>query len=115
MPKHIEVKEVGNVTVVACTDDRIVDELLIHEWSRELLQLVEEEGCTKMVINFLKVSFMGSAAIGFLNTLNKKLAEKDGKLALCCIIPQIWKAFEIIGFDKKFKMYTSEIDALREL
>ncbi len=64
---------VGDVTVVRFVDRKILDEGNIQEIGQELFDLVEKEGCKKLLLNFSTVDFLSSAALGKLITLDKKV------------------------------------------
>jgi anti-sigma B factor antagonist len=112
MSALITIREVGDITVINCTENRIVDEMVIHDWGQQLFSLVENNDKTRLVLSFQDVEFLSSAALGKLITLEKKVRAADGLLALCNVAPVIWKAFEMTGLNKKFKCYETEIDAL---
>ncbi|MCL6503358.1 MAG: STAS domain-containing protein, partial [Pirellulales bacterium] len=79
--RRLEVAEVGDVTVVRFVDRKILDEASIQELGQELFQLVEGENRTKLVLNFSKVDFLSSAALGKLISLEKKVKVRKGKLS----------------------------------
>jgi anti-sigma B factor antagonist len=109
----IEVQESGDVTVVSFTDRKILDEQNIQSIGEQLYALVEDGGKRKMVLNFSRVEYLSSAALGKLITLNKKLQAAKGRLALCGIAPQLYEVFEITGLKKVFNIYDDEQEALQ--
>lgn len=111
--RQLEIQEIGDVTVVAFTDRKILDEQNIQNIGEQLYSLVDDAGRRKLVLNFAKVEYLSSAALGKLITLNKKLQAVKGRLALCNIDPQIFEVFEITGLKKVFNIYKSEQDALQ--
>lgn len=113
--KQLEVQEIGDVTVVNFTMSKILDEQVIQSIGEQLYSLVEELGRRKVILNFTKVEYLSSAALGKLITLHKKLAAVKGKLALCCIDPQIFEVFEITGLKKVFKIHADEQEALQAM
>jgi anti-sigma B factor antagonist len=114
MPKQqrLEVSEVGDVTVVSFRDQRIIEELGIQEIAQELFQLVEAEGRKKVLLNFGKVGFMSSAALGKLITLHKKVKAQGGMLRMCNIRPEIHEVFSITRLDRLFDIRKDESDGL---
>lgn len=113
--RRLQVSEVGDVTVIHFRDNRITEELGIQEIGQELADLVEQEGRTKLVLNFSAVGFMSSAALGKLITLNKKVKARNGRLKLCCIRPEIREVFTITKLDRLFDIVDDEGTALEEL
>lgn len=110
--RRLEVSEVGDVTVVRFVDRKILDEANIQELGVELFQLVEEENCKKLLLNFSNVDFLSSAALGKLITLDKKVKAHDGKLKLSNIRPEIYEVFAITKLNKLFDIKDDEADAL---
>ena len=68
--RRLELKEVGDVTVVYFRDQKIIEDLRIQELGQELFQLVETEKRKKLLLNFTSVDFLSSAALGKLITLD---------------------------------------------
>jgi len=110
--RRLEVSEVGDVTVVRFVDRKILDEANIQELGVELFQLIEEENCKKLLLNFSNVDFLSSAALGKLITLDKKVKAHDGKLKLSNIRPEIYEVFAITKLNKLFDIKDDEADAL---
>jgi anti-sigma B factor antagonist len=111
--RQLEVQESGDVTVVAFTDRKILDEQNIQSIGEQLYSLVDDAGRKKMVLNFGKVEYLSSAALGKLITLNKKIQAVGGRLALCNIDKQIMEVFDITGLKRVFKIFGDEQDALQ--
>ena len=111
-PRHLEVSEVGEVTVVRLTDRKVVDETNIQELGRELFSLVEEEQRKNLLLNFEAVGFLSSSALGKLITLDKKVKAHGGKLRLSNIRPEIYEVFAITKLNKLFEIKDNEAEAL---
>src|ERR1700751_1227280 len=93
--RRLEVEDIGDVTVVSCTDRKILDEQNIQVIGEQLFSLVDELGRRKLLLNFSNVEYLSSAALGKFITLNKKVKAAGGSLILCAIDPQIYEVFEI--------------------
>ena len=78
---------------------------------RELFELVEQKR-TKILLNFMNVEFLSSAALGKLITLDKKLKAAKGQLKLSSIRPEIYEVFAITRLNKLFDIHDDEADAL---
>ena len=110
--QRLDVSEVGDVTVVHFRDQRIIEDLGIQEMGQELFHLVEGENRKKLLLNFSSVSFMSSAALGKLITLDKKVKAKGGVLKLCSIRPEIYEVFAITRLDRLFDIRKDDSDGL---
>ena len=111
-PKHLEISEVGDVTVIRFTDRKILDETSIQELGAELFSLIEQDERKKLVLNFTSVEFLSSAALGKLITLERKAKAHSGVLKLCHIRPEIYEVFAITKLNKLFDIKEDEADAL---
>jgi anti-sigma B factor antagonist len=101
------------VTVVNFVDKKILDEQNIQHIGEQLFGLVEQDGLSRLLLNFGNVEYLSSAALGKLITLNKKVKDASGKLILCNISPQIFEVFEITRLDKFFKIEKDEQTGLQ--
>lgn len=110
--QRLEVDQIGDVTAVKFVDKRILDEQYIQAIGEELFALVDEEHKRKILLNFVNVEYLSSAALGKLITMNKKVRGVDGQLRLCCIKPEIYEVFEITKLNKLFQIYADENAAL---
>ena len=110
--RHLEITDVGDVTVVRLTDRKVVDETNIQELGRELFALVEEEQRKNLLLNFSAVGFLSSSALGKLITLDKKVKAHGGKLKLSNIRPEIYEVFAITKLNKLFEIKDDEAEAL---
>ena len=108
---RIDVSDVGDVSVVQFKDRKILDESNIQEMGRELFELVEMKR-EKVLLNFMNVEFLSSAALGKLITLDKKIKAAKGQLKLSNIRPEIYEVFAITRLNKLFDIHDDEADAL---
>ena len=110
--RHLEASNVGDVTVVRFVDRKILDETNIQELGQELFNLVEQEHCKKLLLNFSAVEFLSSAALGKLITLEKKTKAAGGQLKLSNIRPEIYEVFAITKLNKLFDIRDDEAESL---
>ncbi len=111
--RRLETQEVGEVIVVNFVDRKILDEQNIQKIGEELFSLVDDQGHTKILLNFGNVEYLSSAALGKFITLNKKVQAAGGKLILCNIDAQIYEVFEITRLNKLFNIQKEELVALQ--
>jgi len=111
--QRLEVEDVGDVAVVNFIDKKILDEQNIQMIGDDLFRLVDELGRRKILLNFKKVEFLSSAALGKLITLNRKVQAVRGKLILCSITAEIKEVFQISKLDKLFIIHAEEQAALQ--
>jgi anti-sigma B factor antagonist len=106
--QHLLVENIGNITVVHFTDKKILDKPNIQEIGAQLFRLVENLGRNKLVLDFGKVEYLSSAALGKLITLQKKLVTVGGWLVLCNIESKIHEIFKISKLDKVFEIHQKD-------
>src|SRR5262245_7071100 len=111
--RRLELQDVGEITVVNFTDQKILDENTIHIIGEQLFSLVDELGRVKLVLNFSNVEYLSSAALGKLVTLNKKVNGAGGRLVLCNIDPSIYVVFEMTKLNKILNIQKEEQAALQ--
>ena len=114
-PRRIEINETSNITVVRFKDQKIIDPEAIQELGQELFDLIENASRPKIILNFARVEFLSSAALGKLITFEKKVKRAGAELMLTDISPEIFPVFAITNLDKLFKIKDREADALAVL
>ncbi len=115
-PKRLlEVQMIDNIAVVSITAGRILDDQVITKFGDELKQLVEQAGHKLILLNFSKVEYLSSAALGKLVVLRRLVEGVKGKLALSNIDDSIFEAFKITGFDRIFNIFPDEQEGLQFL
>ena len=105
---RLKVSDLSGVSLVEFADRKILDELCIHEIQEELGKVVEFAPATKLLLSFKNVEHLSSAALGMLITLKKRVEEKQGKLKLSDINPQIYEVFKITRLNKIFDIHPSQ-------
>ena len=102
----------GDVRVIAVDVVRLVDEAAIDQCKREILELLDKTEESNVLLNFGRVTFMSSAALGMLIRVNKKCKEYNITLKLCEISPDIRQVFKITGMDKVFDIHPDAAQAM---
>jgi anti-anti-sigma factor len=110
--QDLEVEDQGDVAVVRLKSRRLDNEDQIRAVFQHLTGLVDA-GRPNLVLNFDKVEFMASVAIGKLVMLNRKVQAAGGRLALCHLSPATDETLEIMHLKDIVQTYDSEQEALR--
>jgi len=100
-----------DVTVVNFQDGSILDTAQVEAIGEELYDLVNK-GRKKIVLDFTKVQFLSSSALGVLIMLRKKAAAIKGEVAICGLRKELMKVFEITNLTKMFAFAANEETAL---
>jgi len=110
--RRLDIEEVNDVTVAKFVDKKILDEGNIQIIGNQLFGMVDTDGRKKIVLDFINVEYLSSAALGKLITLDKKVTAAKGKLRLCNIRPDIYEVFAITRLNKLFDIKENQETAL---
>jgi anti-anti-sigma factor len=112
-PAKIVIQRMWDVTIVDFQEARLLEVHQIDAISEELSRLVEKMDRKKLILDFSKVQFLASAAIGMLSTLHKKITAIGGTFVICGLRKDLMKVFEIMKLTKVFKFAANEGEAMR--
>ncbi len=110
--RRLDIEEIGDVTIAKFIDKKILDETNIQIVGNQLFGLVDEDARLKIVLDFVNVEYLSSAALGKLITMDKKVKAAKGRLRLCNIRPDIYEVFAITKLNKLFRIYDNQDQAL---
>jgi len=109
----LQIFDIDGISNVEFVESNILDELAIRRIGDELESVIDRKGLPKIVLNFKNVSALSSSALGMLITVNTKVSEKHGKLAMACIKGSIREVFRITKLDKAFTICDTVGEAIR--
>ena len=101
----ISVEYVENATIVAFTDEKILEERDVQALQESIMSVIERAERINLILDFRNVRFLSSAVLGLLIRISKKVYERDGQLRLCNINPKIHEIFKITRLTKIFDIY----------
>lgn len=76
------------------------------------LQTATSEEKFKLILEMSLVRYINSAGLRTLADILTQAQENDGDLKLVKLNPKVQRVFQIIGFDKFFKIYDSAEEAI---
>jgi anti-sigma B factor antagonist len=106
------IQSIRDVTVVNIEDASILDLAQVESLGQQLYELVDARNCRKLILDFTKVKFLSSSALGVLVTLQKKTNEIKGTLVICALRADLMRVFEITKLKKLFTFCDDEKAAL---
>lgn len=112
---RLRVKQVSDVTQVEFIDRNILDEANISQIGDEITGIVEAAANPKLIISFLNVDHLSSAALGTLITINNRIKNRSGQLRLANIDTQIYEVFKITKLDKLFQIHDTTESAMASI
>ena len=106
-------QRIGDYTVIEFTTPSLVDPVLLEDTAQALYKLVDEQGQRKIVIDFDRVQYLSSQAIGVVLAMHKKLNSlKDSKLILCSVGPKLMELIRLTRLDRLLTIKPTQKEAL---
>jgi len=110
------VQQIGDSTVVEFTSPSLMDPIELEQISQQLFKLVDEQDRRRMVLDFEKVQYLSSQAIGMLLGMQKRLASlKKSNLVLCGVGARLMELLRITRLDRVLSVKPSQKEAVRSL
>ena len=106
------VLKVQGVTVASLRVPSILDGKVIDDIAEVLYDLVDNQACRKLIVDFRAVNFLASQMIGVLITLDNKSREIKGRVVMCGIRQKLMKVFNIMRLEKRLTFASDESEAL---
>ena len=110
---RISVEYTDEATVIAFTDERILEEIDVRALREAVEAVVEQAPRIHLVLDFRHVRFLSSAVLGLLIRVSKRVYEQEGELRLCNIHPGIYEVFKITRLTNVFEIYDNVHSATR--
>jgi anti-anti-sigma factor len=111
---HYTTQVVEKYTVVEFRTTSLMDPIVLEDIGRSLYRLVDEEDRRMIVLDFERVTYLSSQAIGIILTLNKKLtALKHNSFVLCGVGAKLLELLKITRLDKVLKVVSSQKEAVK--
>jgi anti-sigma B factor antagonist len=106
------VDEQKGIYVCEFTSSRILDETNIKEIGDALSSLIDGRESPRILLDFVNVDHLSSAALGMLINVNNRVKQRKGQLRLCKIRPQILEVFAITKLNRLFKILPARDEAM---
>ncbi len=110
--RELEIKGVKGVTILSFPETPIFDDEYVEETAERLFRLAENLRGQTLVLNFSRVPYISSRALGVMVSLYKKLHNRQKKLAVCCVSSEIKELFRLVRLDHLFPAYDDEAKAI---
>jgi anti-sigma B factor antagonist len=107
------VQTIDKATVVEFKTASLMDQLDLQNISDHLYELVDKQDKRQIILDFERVQYLSSQAIGIVLTMNKKLgALKNTKLVLCGVGPRLMELVKITRLDRVLTIKPTQKEAL---
>jgi anti-anti-sigma factor len=90
----------------------LFEERAVHAVRRQLRRLIEEEGHTRLVVNFAGVRYLSCEVLGILAGLQRRLDPVRGRIVLCGLDQLLRDTLRITHLDRVFDICGDEAAAL---
>jgi anti-sigma B factor antagonist len=115
MESFFKARQDNGYTVVEFQTDSLTHPAELERIGHALYRLVEEDGKRSVLLDFSKVKYLSSQAIGIILTLNKKLSQvQDSSVVLCGVGPQLLQLLKITRLDKILRIMPTQAEALKK-
>jgi anti-sigma B factor antagonist len=116
MDVPLTITEIEKYTVIEFRTPSLMDPAVLEAIGQAVYRLVDAEDRRLLVLDFERVEYLSSQAIGIVLTLNKKLAKlKHTSLVLCGVGPKLMELIKITRLDKVLKIKASQKEAVKVL
>ena len=107
------IQPTGTVMIVEFKQPSLMDPIVLEASGKRLNSLVDDEDQRKLLLDFERVQYLSSQAIGILLTLKKKLdALPHSRLVLCGIQPRLAELLRITRLDKVLTIKPTQKEGL---
>ena len=99
-------------TVVEFQTSSLMNSREMQQISTELYRMVDQEARHHLLLDFSKVKFVSSQALGIVMTLHKKLTDiKPSTLVLCGVAPALMTLLKMTRLDRLLKIISTRQEA----
>ena len=115
MDDYYKVRQSGKHTVVDFQTPSLMNPQELERIGSSLFRMVDEEKRDRVVLDFTKVKYLSSQAIGIILTLNKKLSGGSAgsdNLVLCGVGPQLMQLLKITRLDRILTIKNDQKEAV---
>ena len=104
----------GKVTVITFQTETLMNAHDLDQIGAEIYGLIEDGHHSQILINFEKVMYVSSQAIGIIMAVRKKLAViPKSRLVLCQVGPSVVQLLKITGLEKLLTIKPTTKDGLK--
>ena len=101
-------------TIVDFTTESLMNPLELESIGQALYQLVDTSKPQKLLLDFQRVKYLSSQAVGIILTLNKKIGQTEGaSITLCGVGPSLLQLLKITRLDKILTIKPTLADVIK--
>jgi anti-sigma B factor antagonist len=108
------VQRIEKFTVIEFRTPSLMDPVELENIGQSLYRLVDEEDRRRVVLDFEKVQYLSSQAIGIVLTMHRKLSSlPNSKLVLCGVGPKLMELLKITRLDRLLTVKPTQREAVK--
>ena len=101
-------------TVIEFQTASLMDPIVLESTGNALYQLIDEQDHRLIILDFTRVQYISSQAIGIVLTMNKKLGQlKRSRLVLCGVGEKLMQLIKITRLDRLLTIKPSQHEAVK--
>jgi len=116
MSQHFTIQQIEKFTVIEFRTASLMDQVELEQIGISLYELIDKQDKRIIVLDFERVEYLSSQAIGIVLTMNKKLsALKNSRLILCGVNDKLMQLIKITRLDRILTIKPSQREAVKVL
>jgi anti-sigma B factor antagonist len=110
----LTIQDIEKYTIIEFRTPSLMDAIVLEKIGEAIYRLIDAEDKRRIILDFEKVEYISSQAIGIVLTMNKKLSKlPHATLILCGVGPPLMELIKITRLDKVLKIKPSQKEALK--
>jgi anti-sigma B factor antagonist len=106
-------QQIADYTVIEFVTPSLMDPIVLENTAQALYRIIDEEDKRKIVMDFEKVQYLSSQAIGIVLAMHKKLNSlKNSKLILCSVGPKLMELIKLTRLDRLLTIKPTQKEAV---
>ena len=106
-------QRIDDYTVIEFVTPSLMDPIVLENTAQALYKLIDEEDQRKIIMDFERVQYLSSQAIGIVLAMHKKLNSlKNSKLILCSVGPKLMELIKLTRLDRLLTIKPSQKEAV---
>jgi anti-anti-sigma factor len=112
----LEIVEQDGVTVVALGEEYDnLEELVLERASTRLLEIARSADRPVLLIDMARTKFFGSAFLGTLFRVWRRLSARNGRMAVCCATGVVAEVLDVTQANRLWTQYATREAAIEDL
>jgi len=105
--------QIGDYTVIEFITPSLMDPIVLENTAQALYKIIDEEDKRQIIMDFEKVQYLSSQAIGIVLAMHKKLNSlKNSKLILCSVGPKLMELIKLPRLDRLLTIKATQKEAV---